>query len=110
MQLNYDTWVPRIGESIKRRGDPEAPRHYVTGVKGVGAYRTVSIDATQSRWWATDMFEPFDPYVPPAPVVEEPVAAPIPAAKAEAPVPPAPVDDLEIDPPVIAAVDEPTAI
>ncbi len=79
----YDSWVPRVGEAIKRKNDPEAPRHLVTGIRGKGAYRTVSIDAGQKRWWATDLFEPADPVArveappPPTPVIEAPEEEPL---------------------------------
>jgi hypothetical protein len=65
---NIETsWTPQVGLAIRRRHDPEAPKHRITGLKGTGAHRTVSIDEHQARFWPVDMFEPADP---PAPRVE----------------------------------------
>ncbi len=56
-----ETWKPQVGQAIKRRHDPEAPKHYVTAVRGSGAYRSLTIDKPPTRWWPTDLFEPFEP-------------------------------------------------
>ncbi len=56
-------WIPRIGDLIRRRNDPDAPTHTVMGIRGGGSERAVALDAGLTRWWTSDMFEPC---VPPA--------------------------------------------
>lgn len=63
-------WIPRVGDLIKRRNDPDAPEHTVMGVRGGGALRTVALDAGLTRWWTSDMFELCYPPARPAPVEE----------------------------------------
>ena len=55
------TWTPRVGEAIKRRNDPDAPRHTVTAVRGSGPACTVLIDGNMRRWWDRDVFESAEP-------------------------------------------------
>jgi hypothetical protein len=74
VQTYDESWKPQIGQAIKRRHDPEAPKHFVTAVRGTGAFRTLAIDAPPSRWWPTDIFEPYEPIKVAIPVVEEPAA------------------------------------
>ncbi len=70
-----ETWIPRVGDLIRRRNDPEAPEHRVMGVRGGGHQRSVALDAGLTRWWTSDMFELCNP--PPPKPVEEEVAVPV---------------------------------
>lgn len=60
------SWTPRVGDAIRRRNDPDAPRHTVMAVRGSGTSCTVVIDGSPNRWWDGDQFEPADPLPPPA--------------------------------------------
>jgi hypothetical protein len=59
-------WTPQVGETIKRRDDPDAPPHKVLAVRGSGISCTVLIDGYGDRWWDGAMFEPVGPVRQPA--------------------------------------------